>query len=241
MTTSAPSGFGASSGPNFVTQPEAFDFIFIGGMQNPGICKVTHMKKHDWDKKKSKGSTGGTVTFTGNPLVEFSVEYYLWLPEHFDAWPSFATIQRKSLTIPASGTGGPKPSPGQQWIAGPQGGVAASVAAGAQAAAASKAPSGIITPAKTQPVALDVYYPTLAAINVLRCIVEEEGGLVPDGKGAARYTYKYAEYNPPKTAGGTVTASKDAMGGTGGKVGEQPAATAADKMLALVLAKASAL
>lgn len=237
MTASAPSGFGASTGPNFVTQPEAFDFIFIAGMQNPGICKLTHVKRHEWDKKKSKGSTGGTVTFTGNPLVEFSVEYYLWLPEHFDAWPSFAALQRKSLTIPASGGGATtKPAPTQPGV-----GVAASVAAGAQAAAASKAPSGIITPAKTQPVALDVYYPTLAAINVLRCVVEEEGGLVPDGKGAARYTYKYAEYNPPKNAGGTVTASKDAMGGTGGKTAEQPAQTAADKMLAAVLAKASAL
>ena len=209
----------SASGPNFVTQPEAFDFIFIAGVQNPGICKLTHVRKHEWDKRKSKGSTGGTVTFTGNPLLEFSVEYYLWLPEHFDAWPGFASMQRKSLKIPASG--------------GPVTGNIRQVSAGA---------GTIATPATTQPVAMDVYYPTLAEVNVLRCIVEEEGGLVPDGKGAARYTWKYAEYNPPVLSGGTANASKDGMGGMPpGKPAEDTAATAADKMLAALLAKAKAL
>lgn len=221
--TSAPSGFGASTGPNFVTQPEAFDFIFIAGTQNPGICKLTHVKRHEWDKKKSKGSTGGTVTFTGNPLVEFSVEYYLWLPEHFDAWPGWASMQRKTLKVPASG-----------------GTTGALVAAGVTINGVAVT-AGPATPATTQPVAMDVYHPDLAEVNVLRCIVQEEGGKIPDGKGGARYTWKYAEYKPPTPAGGTANGSKDAAGGNPGKAAEPTSVTVADQMLAALLAKAKLL
>lgn len=220
MTTSGPTGFtqgtAAAQLPNYVTQPEAFDYIFIAGQQNPGLCKVTHSKKHDWDKKKAGGSTGATLTFKGSNVVEFQVEYFLWLPAHFDAWPAWAAMQRKSLKIPA--TGGPQT--GNLRVA--------------------NAPVTIAKPATTQPVALDVYHPDLAEINVLRCIVEEEGGKQPDGKGGAKYVWKYAEYNPPKPAGGTASGSKDAMGNPG-KAVEPTAVTTADKMIAALLKKAAAL
>lgn len=227
MTASGPSGFvpgtAAPSGPNYVTDADLFNFIFIAGTQNPGIAKVTHSKKHDWDKRKSPGSTGGTLTFRGSNVVEFQVEYYLWLPEHFDAWPGWAAMQRKSLKIQASGgTSGALVTAGVTI-----GGVAVT--------------GGVATPATTQPVALDVYHPDLAEINVLRCIVEEEGGKQPDGKGGAKYVWKYAEYNPPKPAGGTASGSKDGMGGNPGKAAEPTAQTVADKMLAALLAKAKAL
>lgn len=221
MTTAAPSGLtpgtAPPSGPNYVTEADLFNVIFIAGVQNPGIAKITHSKKHDWDKKKSKGSSGGTLTFTGSSVVEFQVEYYLWLPEHFDAWPAWAAMQRKSLKIPAV-------------VSGQSGNIRQA-----------NATAITITPATTQPVALDVYHPDLAEINVLRCIVEEEGGKVPDGKGGAKYTWKYAEYSPPKPAGGTANASKDAMGGNPGKAAEDTAVTTADKMLQALLAKAKAL
>lgn len=221
MTTSGPTGFvpgtAAPSGPNYVTDADLFNFIFIAGTQNPGFAKVTHSKKHDWDKKKSKGSSGGTLTFTGSNVVEFQVEYYLWLPEHFDAWPGWAAMQRKSLKIPASG--GPQTGNIRQ----------------------ANAPVTVATSATTQPVALDVYHPDLAEINVLRCIVEEEGGKQPDGKGGAKYVWKYAEYNPPKPAGGTASGSKDGMGGNPGKAAEPTAQTTAEKMIAALLAKAKAL
>lgn len=211
----------ASSGPNFRTDGDDFNFIFLAGQQNPGIAKVTLSKKHDWTKKKSKGATGGTLTYTGDSLVEFSVEYYLWETADFDAWPGWAAMQRKTLKV--SGSNGSSGALVTSGVVTNLGAVTA----------------GISTGPTTQPVAMDVYHPDLAEINVLRCVVEEEGGPVNDGKGGRRYTWKYVEYNPPKPAGGTANASTTA--GPTGNGAEQPAQTAADQMIANLLAKAQAL
>ena len=215
MTTSAPAGIGA----NFVTNPEAFDSIILNGVVSPGICSLKHTKKHDWDKKKSKGSSGGTLSFTGSNVVKFDVRYHLWLPEHFDAWPGWSAMQRKSLSVPAPGA--------------PTGNIRQ----------ASASPTIIIAQAPTlQPVAMSVYYPTLDEIGVRSCIVEEEGGLEPDGKGGAYYTWKYAAYNPSQNAGGTVAASTTGAGGDApNKFAEIPQPTAAEKRLADLLNRAAGL
>lgn len=251
MTTSAPTGIGpapaAPSGPNFRTEPDGFDVIFLAGMQSPGICEVTCPKKHDLDKKKSRGSKGGTVTSTGDPLVDFSVKFHLWETAHFDAWPGFMVAQRKTLKVPASGGGTPGAAAkanAARTAAEQAGGADPGLNANAISAAnAAKAGGSIAKPGSIQPVAMDCYHPDLARINVLRCVLEEEGSPVPDGKGGRYYTNKYTEYNPPTPSGGTISSSVSGTGagGTGGKAAEQPAQTSADKMLADLLAKAQAL
>lgn len=227
MTTSGPPGFvpgsAAQTAPNYVTDADQFNEFYLMGVLGPGLAKVTFSKKHDWTKRKSKGSSGATMTYEGSGPVEFSVEFLLWLPAHFDAWPGWASMQRKTLKTPASGgTTGAL--------------VAAGVAINGVAVTA-----GPATSATTQPVAMDVYHPDLAEVNVLRCIVEEEGGKIPDGKGGAKYTWKYAEYKPPTPAGGTANGSKDAAGGNPGKAAEPTASTVADRMIAALLAKAKLL
>lgn len=218
MTTQAPTGVGA----NFRTHPEAFDNIIISGVKSPGICVVQHTKKHEWDKKKSKGSSGGTISFTGNALVEFSVKYHLWEVDHFEAWPVFAAMQRQSIRVPA-------PTPG--------------AATGNIRQASAGGPTLIIPqPATVQPVAMSVYYPTLDEIGVFSIIVEEEGGLEPDGKGGAYYTWKYAEYKPSIPSGGTVSTSQSGSpNGPGGAFQEPTAPTAGEQRLTDLLNRAAGL
>ena len=112
MTTSGPAGFvpnsAAQTAPNYVTDADQFNEFYLMGVLCPGLAKVTFSKKHDWKIRKSKGASGATMTYEGSGPVEFSVEFLLWLPAHFDAWAGWASMQRKTLKVPASGgtTGG---------------------------------------------------------------------------------------------------------------------------------------
>lgn len=220
------------SGPNFVTAPEADDIIIIAGMSNPGIAKVKVSKKHEWDKKKGKGSTGGTVTYTGSQLCDFEVDFYLWLPEHFDAWPTFAAALATSTPVATSATVPAAQAPQQTG--------------NVRQATTSTTPTTVTT-TSPQPTALDVYHPSLAEppFNITRCIVLEPGGKEPDGKGGATYKYKFSEYAPPKPSGGTANGSKDGTGSGGGsapqKFVELPAKDAADQEIDRLMKKAQGL
>lgn len=80
----------SSGNINPIKTPQAWDYITIGGINSPGMCKLGDVKrKHDFDRKKGKGTVGETITFTQKPAAEFTVTFYLWLEEHFTEWDEF--------------------------------------------------------------------------------------------------------------------------------------------------------
>lgn len=84
----------ASGSCNPIDSPEVWDKIELGGLINPGFCEVGEFsRQHEWDVKKSKGSLGATITFTGIKPARGSVTFHLWKPEHFKDWEPF----RRSL------------------------------------------------------------------------------------------------------------------------------------------------
>lgn len=80
----------ASADFNPLDNPDVWDTIAVGSMVNPGICKIGDIKrKNTWDVKKGKGTLGATITFVGRDPIEFTITFYLWLPEHFTEWGEF--------------------------------------------------------------------------------------------------------------------------------------------------------
>ena len=70
-----------------ITNPQDWDTVDLGGVTTPGRCELSGFKReHDFDKKMGKGSAGATSTFVGKPPAQGSIEFFLWLPEHFVAW-----------------------------------------------------------------------------------------------------------------------------------------------------------
>ena len=80
----------ATAGWNPLDNPELYDTVYIGGLPNPGICKIGAIKrKNTWDVKKGKGTLGATITFVGRDPISFTIEFQLWTPDHFTAWGSY--------------------------------------------------------------------------------------------------------------------------------------------------------
>lgn len=83
----------ASGAVDPINNPEAWDFVLIGGVQCPGRCKVGEFKRaNEWDIKKGKGSLGATVTYVSRPPAKGGIEFYLWLPIHFQQWETFRPL-----------------------------------------------------------------------------------------------------------------------------------------------------
>ena len=61
-----------------------------------------------------------------------------------------------------------------------------------------------------KPIALDVYHPDLAAVNISSVTLANLGGPVHDGKGGQTIAVQLQEYAPPKPKGGSATGSKKA-------------------------------
>lgn len=82
---------------NPIDNPDAYDVITLAGQVSPGIAEVSSAKRqYEWDIKKPKGSSGGSMTFQGEALSAFKVKFKLWLPEHFAAWAGFRLLLEKS-------------------------------------------------------------------------------------------------------------------------------------------------
>lgn len=89
----------ASGQINPIDNPGAWDFLTVGGMKSPGLAKVGEAKRaNEWDKKKGKGASGESLTFVQKPAASFSVQFYLWEPQHFADWETFRPLLKYDPT-----------------------------------------------------------------------------------------------------------------------------------------------
>lgn len=83
-----------------ISNPRAWDFVTIANVNSPGFCQVPEWKrKHEYDVKKGKGTTGATVTFVQKPPAEGSIKFFLWDNgtlgtghNHFKEWDAFIPL-----------------------------------------------------------------------------------------------------------------------------------------------------
>jgi hypothetical protein len=86
---------GGSGALNPIQNPQSWDNFLIGQTLSPGIIPIggiTFKRKHEWDIKKGKGTTGGTVTFVGRPPAEGTIRIQLWSPQTFADWANFLPL-----------------------------------------------------------------------------------------------------------------------------------------------------
>ena len=108
-TTTTPQGGGPTTGTQIgvpvgtglspFQSSDDWDHVSIGGVVCPGIAQLDKVeRKHDFDRKKGKGTQGETITFVQKPAAEFKVKFLLWLDDHFTAWQSFRPLLKYDPT-----------------------------------------------------------------------------------------------------------------------------------------------
>lgn len=82
--------------------PEQWDTVFMMGIPTPGVARVKSAKRrYKWDAKETKGRSGATCTFQGEPLADIDVEVDLWTEEQIVIeWPVFLQVIMRSTTSP---------------------------------------------------------------------------------------------------------------------------------------------
>lgn len=74
----------------------SWHYITIAGVRSPGAIAVDGFQGFErevgWDKKKGKGAQGATLTLTTQPPAEGSIEFQLWLADHFLEWNAFRDL-----------------------------------------------------------------------------------------------------------------------------------------------------
>lgn len=72
------------------------DYMLINDQQSPGVVEITGAgSPRQWDERRGFGMSGAISVYRGAKLAKFSAAFSLWLPEHFDAWASFAELLAK--------------------------------------------------------------------------------------------------------------------------------------------------
>lgn len=93
--------------PNPIDNGELYDAITLGTKRSPGLVTLSgHDRNQRWDVKEPIGHSGGTTTFKGDSIAQFSASFYLVKDpvlglDEFAQWETFAAIIRSSL--PKSG------------------------------------------------------------------------------------------------------------------------------------------
>ncbi len=82
-------------GPVYAKNPH--ETIFIGGLQLPGICKVTALPSQQVDRQKVSGGDGATIIVRGYLPGPVDVECEMWLPSQ---WEVFQNVQAQIWTKP---------------------------------------------------------------------------------------------------------------------------------------------
>jgi hypothetical protein len=73
-----------------INNPEGWDTVTIGGVESPGLIKLSGFKRvWGWQIKQGKGSKGSTATLNEYPPVEGTLTFRLWTREHFEKWALF--------------------------------------------------------------------------------------------------------------------------------------------------------
>lgn len=92
-------------GKDFATNP--WDGFRMGGMQVPGLCKVSATPSQIVDRQKPNGSDAAALIVRGYSQAEIDVSVTLWLPSHWHYWQ---TIVNASWRRPFKASSFDKPA-----------------------------------------------------------------------------------------------------------------------------------
>ena len=93
--------------PNPVDNEALYDSIVLDNKRSPGRVTLSgHDRKHRWDIKEALGHGGGTTTYKGDSVAQFTAEFTLTRDpvqslDEFADWEKFAAMIRAML--PKSG------------------------------------------------------------------------------------------------------------------------------------------
>ncbi len=87
---------------NPTDHPNSFEKLLLDGELSPGQVSLAPVRTIGWDKKKATGSSGATITRTGDELVEFDATFTLARDPTLDVdeyveWASFLPVIQKSI------------------------------------------------------------------------------------------------------------------------------------------------
>ena len=83
---------------NPLDHPDLYDHIELGGVQSPGVVKLSgHDRKIGWDIKKGSGQSGATTTRSSDDPVEFTASFFLADAEDIAAWPTFLAVVKSTV------------------------------------------------------------------------------------------------------------------------------------------------
>lgn len=84
---------------NPLDHPDLYDHIELGGVQSPGVVKLSgHDRKIGWDIKKGSGQSGATTTRSSDDPVEFTASFFLADAEDIAAWPTFLAVVKSTVS-----------------------------------------------------------------------------------------------------------------------------------------------
>lgn len=79
--------------PNPIDNPDLYEVVVLAGKQAPGLAEVVGASTpRGWDERKGQGLSGSTLAQVGDGLPDFTINVYLWLPPHFQAWDAWKSL-----------------------------------------------------------------------------------------------------------------------------------------------------
>ena len=99
-------GLPATLKPFAPSHSQADDKIQLGTppVNSPGLAILSgFVRKHDFDKKKGRGTNGATLTFDQLPPCEGTIKFLIWTDAQYQAWLTFQKLfkydpTKKSVT-----------------------------------------------------------------------------------------------------------------------------------------------
>lgn len=230
------------------TTPSAYDtVVFNRTLKTPGKCKVIGWHRPvEYDHKKGKAVKGAESTLKGLPPAKGSIEFETWTPDQRAAWTPILDALHFDPTKLGTGTSSTpaaaaSANPGSQFSGGTvdTSATGSGTPAGAIPAPAAASSTSSSSSSSNQPVALssafaiEIFYPTLADIDVHFVLPPEKLGAwepVGDDFSHMKRTIEFIEYTgtPPNTSiAATPTGPSDGTSGndlSGGSPGTSPPA-----------------
>lgn len=81
--------------PFWGESPELWDTVAIGGVEIPGLCRISGTgARVRSDKKRAAGRDGANVAMLGLDIVAFSIEVRMWREEHLTAFQDIIAMAK---------------------------------------------------------------------------------------------------------------------------------------------------
>lgn len=81
--------------PFWGESPELWDTVAIGGVEIPGLCRISGTgARVRSDKKRAAGRDGANVAMLGLDIVAFSIEVRMWREEHLMAFQDIIAMAK---------------------------------------------------------------------------------------------------------------------------------------------------